>query len=148
MRDNLNIKIFLNTDEIFDSQYIRNKVFCEEQKVSKDIEFDGLDHLCVHFVVYKKNHPIGTARLREKRKGIFKIERVAILKSERLRGTGKFLMLSLIENVRENENLVKLILHSQTQVINFYKKLGFVRTGKEFFEDNIPHVKMIYKFKM
>ena len=148
MRDNLNIKIFLNTDEIFDSQYIRNKVFCEEQKVSKDIEFDGLDHLCTHFVVYKKNHPIGTARLREKRKGIFKIERVAVLKSERLRGIGKFLMLSVIENVKENENLVKLILHSQTQVTNFYEMLGFERTGKEFFEDNIPHMKMIYRFKM
>ena len=147
MIDNLYIKRFFYTDQIPDSQYIRGKVFCEEQRVSKDVEFDGLDHLCSHFVIYKKDVPIGTARLREKSKGIFKIERVAILKNERFKGIGKFLMLDVIEEAKKNKNLEKLILHSQTQVIHFYEKIGFIKTGDEFFEDNIPHLKMYYKFQ-
>ena len=29
---------------------IRDLVFCEEQKVSKKIEFDGLDEFCDHYL--------------------------------------------------------------------------------------------------
>ena len=43
--------------------------------------------------------------------------------------------------------LEKILLHSQTQVKHFYKKLGFEPEGNEFFEDDIPHIKMIYNFK-
>jgi len=29
--------------------------------------------------------------------------------------------------------------------VNFYKRLGFVISGKNFFEANISHHKMVYK---
>ncbi len=31
---------------------LEQKVFCEEQKISKEIEFDNLDHLCSHFLIF------------------------------------------------------------------------------------------------
>ena len=43
-----------SNDEINISFKIRKKVFCEEQNISEDIEFDNLDHLCNHFMIYKK----------------------------------------------------------------------------------------------
>ena len=58
---------------------IRNKVFCEEQKVSKIIEFDGMDEFCNHYLAKFNEFPVGTARVREKKGGIYKIERMAVL---------------------------------------------------------------------
>ena len=62
---------------------IRNLVFCKEQKVSKEIEFDGFDEFCNHYLAKINELPIGTARIREEKKGIFKIERMAVLKEHR-----------------------------------------------------------------
>mgnify|MGYP001380307447 CR=1 FL=1 len=126
------------------SQRIREIVFCDEQKVSKEIEFDGLDDICDHFMILKNNTPLGTARIREKESGVFKIERVAVLKNERLGGIGKLLMKEVIKNSFNNTKLKVLFLHSQVQVKGFYQKLGFKVVGKEFFEDDIPHIKMIF----
>ncbi len=47
---------------------IRSLVFCEEQKVSKEIEFDGLDEFCNHYIAKINELPIGTARIREEKK--------------------------------------------------------------------------------
>ncbi len=38
-----------------------------------------------------------------------------------------------------------LVLHSQVQVKGFYQKLKFKEEGEEFYEDGIPHVRMILK---
>ena len=62
---------------------IRDLVFCKEQKVSKKIEFDGLDEFCDQYLAKINELPIGTARIREEKKGIFKIERMAVLKKYR-----------------------------------------------------------------
>ena len=142
------IKKIESEKELNFSQKIREIVFCDEQKVSKEIEFDGLDDLCDHFLIFKKNNPIGTARLREKTPGVFKIERVAVLKKERLNGVGKLLMNEVIKYALNNQSLKLLILHSQVQVKNFYKKLGFKEEGKEFFEDGIPHIKMTFEIEL
>ena len=98
-------------------------------------------------IIFKKNSPIGTARLREKIQGVFKIERVAVIKKERLNGVGKLLMKEVIKNIISNDNLKMLILHSQTQVKGFYIKLGFKEQGAEFLEDDIPHIKMVFVTK-
>ncbi len=138
------IKKIESEKELNISQKIREIVFCDEQKVSKQIEFDGLDDVCDHFLIFKKNNPVGTARVREKEPGIFKIERVAVLKEERRSGIGKLLMKAVIKNTFKKYSLKMLVLHSQTQVKGFYQKLGFKEEGNEFFEDNIPHIKMIF----
>tara|TARA_B100002052_G_scaffold205340_1_gene187656 strand:- start:218 stop:664 length:447 start_codon:yes stop_codon:yes gene_type:complete len=136
-----------NNKELEISQKIREVVFCEEQKVSKNIEFDGLDSECDHFLILKNDKPVGTARLREKEPGVYKIERVAVLRDYRFLGLGAFLMKEVIKNSLNKKSLEKILLHSQTQVKHFYKKLGFEPEGSEFFEDDIPHIKMIYNFK-
>ena len=127
---------------------IRNLVFCVEQKVSKKIEFDGLDQFCNHYLAKINELPIGTARVREQKKGIFKIERMAVLKRHRKKGVGKAIIKKILKHYLNLNNMNKLILNSQIEAKDFYKKFGFVEVGKEFVEANIKHQKMIYEAKV
>ena len=127
---------------------IRNLVFCEEQKVSKKIEFDGLDQFCDHYLAKINNLPIGTARVREQTRGTFKIERMAVLKGYRKKGVGKAIMKKILKNYFNLSKINKLILNSQIEAKDFYKKFGFVEVGEEFVEANIKHQKMINEVKM
>ena len=127
---------------------IRNLVFCEEQKVSKKIEFDGLDQFCDHYLAKINEVPIGTARVREQTKGTYKIERMAVLKEYRKKGVGKAIIKKILKHYLKLSKMNKLILNSQIEAKDFYKKFGFVEVGKEFVEANIKHQKMIYEAKM
>ncbi len=127
---------------------IRNLVFCEEQKVSKEIEFDGLDQFCNHYLAKINELPIGTARVREQKKGTFKIERMAVLKGYRKKGVGKAIIKKILKHYLNLNSINKLILNSQIEAKDFYKKFGFVEIGEEFVEANIRHQKMIYDAKM
>ena len=124
---------------------IRNLVFCGEQKVSKKIEFDGLDEFCDHYLAKINDLPIGTARVREQTRGTFKIERMAVLKRYRKRGVGKAIIEKILKHYLNLGKINKLILNSQTEAKDFYKKFGFVEVGKEFIEANIKHQKMTYE---
>ena len=127
---------------------IRNLVFCEEQKVLKKIEFDGLDQFCDHYLAIINEVPIGTARVREQIRGTFKIERMAVLKRYRKKGVGKAIMKKILKHYLNLSKINKLILNSQIEAKDFYKKFGFVEVGNEFVEANIKHQKMIYKTQM
>ena len=124
---------------------IRNLVFCEEQKVSKKIEFDGLDQFCDHYLAKINDLPIGTARIREQKRGTFKIERMAVLKEYRNKGVGKAIIKNILKQYLAKNQNINLVLNSQINAKDFYKKFGFSEVGKEFIEADIRHVKMIYK---
>ena len=123
---------------------IRNLVFCKEQKVSKTIEFDGLDEFCDHYLAKINELPIGTVRIREEKKGTFKIERMAVLKRYRKKGVGKAIMKKILKDYLNSSKINKLILNSQIEAKDFYKQFGFVEVGEEFIEANIMHQKMMY----
>ena len=89
------------------SYAIRTKVFCEEQKISKEIEFDNLDHLCGHFLIFDDKKAIATARVRQKEKNVLKIERVAVLLEFRRLKVGSILM-----------KLLKIVLHYLFKLFN------------------------------
>ena len=127
---------------------IRNLVFCKEQKVSKKIEFDGLDEFCNHYLAKINELPIGTARIREEKKGTFKIERMAVLKDYRKKGVGKAIIKAILKHYLNLNKVNNLILNSQIEAKDFYKKFGFVEVGEEFVEANIIHKRMIYNVKM
>ena len=125
---------------------IRDLVFCKEQKVSKKIEFDGLDQFCDHYLAKINDLPIGTARIREQKRGTFKIERMAVLKGYRNKGVGKAIIKKILKHYLYQGKINKLILNSQIEAKDFYKKFGFVEVGEEFIEANILHIKMTYNF--
>ena len=119
---------------------IRRNVFVKEQNILEKIEFDDESIDATYFIAQYKNVYVGTARCRLTDFGI-KLERFAVLKSYRNLGVGKQLALYILNSIK-NEKLI--YLHAQETVINFYSKLGFKRSGSQFYEAEIPHQKMVY----
>ena len=120
---------------------IRKEVFCGEQRVSPDIEFDGLDSLCRHYLAFRSADALGTARVRDLNDGTAKIERVAVRAAHRGRGIGRGLMERALTDAR-NDGFRAALLHAQAHAGPFYSRLGFVQQGDGFTEAGIPHIRM------
>ncbi len=121
---------------------IRREVFCHEQGVSAEDEFDGLDAECRTYLVRLSGAAIGTARARPVGSGAVKIERMAVLKPYRGRGHGRRLMRRMIGDLK-HEGVDTITLHAQCHAAAFYRKLGFIDKGAVFEEAGIPHVRMV-----
>ena len=119
---------------------IRRRVFIEGQGVPEEIEVDGRDGGCDHFLVEYAGSAVGTARMREL-DGRVKVERVAVLESERGRGLGRALMRA-VERCARERGFKEVVLSAQTAVIPFYIDLGYLEQGETFYEADIPHKKM------
>lgn len=124
-----------------DIQNIRRIVFQTEQAVDPAIDFDGLDDIAQHIVVYADKQPIGTARIRYLNDQLAKIERVAVLPAYRGRGIGTQIMKAAIDFL-DKQNVAESKVHAQSQAVSFYQKLGFYPEGDTFYEAGIPHIVM------
>jgi len=140
---NLTIKKVNNKNDFEKVIDIRKNVFIKEQNVPYDIEIDGLDSTSEHFIAYLNDETIGCARIRTE-KSVAKLERIAVIKKYRGKGFGTKLTKFLIEYCKK-ERFDEIVLHSQTQVVDFYRKLGFKTRGKTFFEADIEHIEMYKK---
>jgi predicted GNAT family N-acyltransferase len=116
---------------------IRTRVFIEEQSVSADLEWDGLDIDCIHLLVKKNDSYIATARLLHNGK----IGRMAVIKSFRCCGVGSA-MLKKILTIAHSMEMKTVNLNAQVGAISFYEKFGFLKEGVPFDDAGIPHVRM------
>ncbi len=121
--------------------YIRKEVFIKEQGISEELDIDGKDSEAIHFLLKNFSKPIATARAREIENGVYKVERVAVLKDFRNYGYGKLIM-EKIEQALKSKGAKELVLNSQLKVSEFYEKLGYERVSNIFQEAGINHVKM------
>lgn len=129
-------------DSTVDIKYIRTKVFQEEQGVSAELEFDGLDDSTIHLLAYAGDKAVGTARIREIDADTSKIERLAVLPEYRQQGIGTQLMQFALSIITQR-NQSTVIVHAQAYIASMYQQLGFTIVGEQFVEAGIPHVKMI-----
>lgn len=123
---------------------IRKEVFVKEQGVPLEDEFDEFDTLnglSEHILVYYNEQPVGTGRVRWV-DGIGKLERICILEPYRKFGLGK-VIINALEEIAEEKGVSQVKLHGQTQAEVFYKKLGYQTSSSMFIEDGIPHILMI-----
>ncbi|MBT8195416.1 MAG: GNAT family N-acetyltransferase [Bacteroidia bacterium] len=120
---------------------VRRIVFVDEQKVSREEEFDEFEKSSHHYLALNNNQPVGTARWRKTNNGI-KLERFAVLQSQRKNGIGKAILDEVLKDVKNQEQ--KIYLHAQLSALDFYKKAGFIEEGEHFWEANIEHVKMVF----
>ena len=117
---------------------IRTAVFVDEQGIEAELEFDGGDPLCVHYLAYDiDGRPIATARMTADGR----IGRMAVLPDYRNQGVGSALLLSLIELAGEHK-LDEVYVHAQESAAGFYHQHGFIATGEPFQEAGIPHYSM------
>jgi len=117
---------------------IRTKVFVEEQGVSPELEWDGLDEHAYHVIAYAPDGtPVGTGRLLQDSH----IGRICVLKDWRGKGIGKSILEMLLVTAHKM-GYEKVTLHAQTRVKEFYSRRGFRARGKEFMEAGIAHIAM------
>jgi len=121
-----------------DAKLIRKLVFISEQNIPEQDEWDDLDAISQHFVVYDQSQPIATARLLANNS----VGRVAVLKAYRGQGIGRLIMLEIIAYAQAQKR-PNLQLSSQVHAISFYEKLGFSIQGDEYDECGIPHIEMV-----
>jgi predicted GNAT family N-acyltransferase len=121
-----------------DLRTIRETVFVTEQNIPQDLEFDKIDPDCYHVIARDNNHQaIGTARLSPE----FNIERMAVARSWRGKGVGAALLSALIEKARRSGSK-EVSLNSQSTVVGFYERFGFMKEGCIYNKAGIPHQKM------
>jgi len=117
---------------------VRERVFVEEQKVPRELEWDEWDERCDHALALDgTGSALGTARLLPDGR----IGRMAVLREWRGRGVGAALMEAMLERARQRF-MTSITLHAQTHAAGFYRRFGFSGRGGEFLEAGIPHVEM------
>ncbi|KAI9247044.1 acyl-CoA N-acyltransferase [Sporodiniella umbellata] len=133
---------------------VRHAVFVEEQKYTTEIEKDGLDSLCQHWVAVcdRTNAdgtadygvPVGNVRLIPKSENTAKLGRLAVFSQARGLYIGQKLVKTFIEYCKTN-SYSTIVLHSQYDRRGFYEKLGFVTEKGDdevFIESTTPHIRM------
>ena len=120
------------------SHKIRYNVFVIGQNCPEEMEWE-FEEDSIHFLLIYNKKPVATARYRKTKKG-YKLERFAVPKSERKKGYGHIILNAILKELKNKKS--KIYLHAQTQVIDFYKKLGFYIVGDEFEEAGIKHYEM------
>lgn len=138
-------------EELARTLKLREEVFCQEQGIDIKYEIDVFDDLnhkkSMHIIVTDKGRVIATMRV-VNCTDYAKIGRVAVAKDYRGKKVAtKMINFAIEECLKENLFNVRnkyFYLESQTQVVEFYEKLGFKRIGEEFEECGIKHCKMQY----
>ena len=141
---NLNdLKIISGTwdDLAEDAKSIREAVFIQEQKIDAEDEWDEQDPICLHFVLYLKEHAVATARLLSNQS----IGRVAVLENYRGKQIGQHLMKAVIQYAQE-QGFPYVKLSSQVHALKFYQALGFLEQGEQYLDCGIPHIDMYLYF--
>ena len=144
MKNNLKIEIVKWTDGLSQLKNIREKVFIQEQKVTPQLEWDGMDEKAIHFLVFNDKAAIGCARAIVI-KDHMQLGRMAVLKEYRGQGIGSALLEKAMTIAKLNQ-LSVIYISAQCHAIDFYKKFGFEVKSDIYLDAEIPHRDMTLDF--
>ena len=116
---------------------IRNEVFIYEQGFQN--EFDELDDISLHCVLYVNHQAIGVCRIYyDTTLHTYVLGRLAIIKSHRHLGYGSQLIIHAQQLIKEKGG-TSIHLHSQCKALAFYQQLGFHAYGEIDYDEACPH---------
>ena len=144
MENNLKVEIVKWIDEDESLTMIRQKVFIEEQNVTSQLEWDGMDEEAIHFLAFKNEKAIGCARAFVI-KNHMQLGRMAVLKAYRGESVGTALIEKVITTAKLNQ-LSAIYISAQCHAIDFYKKFGFEITSDIYLDAEIQHRNMKLEF--
>ena len=120
---------------------IRYEVFVIGQNCPANLEWE-FEEESTHFLIYDNGEAVATARHRKTKNG-YKLERFAVLESERGKSYGNIVLKVILSDLDNFKGLI--YMHAQIKVLPFYEKAGFIKEGALFEEAGIMHQKMVYK---
>ena len=144
MENNLKVEVVKWIDEYDSLTMIREKVFIEEQKVTSQLEWDGMDKEAIHFLAFKDEKAIGCARALVI-EYCMQLGRIAVLKEYRGDGIGSALIEKAMTTAKLNQ-LSAIYISAQCHAIDFYKKFGFEVTSDIYLDAEILHRDMTLNF--
>lgn len=117
---------------------IRETVFMQEQGVTPELEWDGLDEACHHALALSASgDAIGCGRITP----AGHIGRMAVLPAWRKKHVGSAILELLLDYAR-SQHLTQVEVAAQIQAMPFYQQHGFEAEGEPFLDANIPHRRM------
>lgn len=140
------IKTFdqLSTTELYSIMKVRIDVFVVEQNCPYP-DADGYDPKALHLWAEDGGEVVAYCRIFEP--GIkyeeASIGRVLTNQNYRRMNLGKILMRMAICTIETRFPNNSIRISAQDYLLNFYKDLGFIPTGKSYLEDDIPHSEML-----
>lgn len=132
----INFKVTNNLTE--EEKMIRETVFIDEQNFKT--EFDEIDDIATHIVMYLDNQPVGCCRL-YKQDNEYHIGRIAVLKPYRGNGYGERILLKA-EKAAKKMGADSISLSAQVRASGFYEKLGYKKYGEIYFDEYCEHIAM------
>ena len=136
----------LSLDEFHDIIQLREIVFVVEQDCPY-LDVDGKDKDALHVFGKYEGNIVATTRILKP--GIsydeVAIGRVVTSPTVRGMGMGKQLMEESMKFVQLHFGKVPVRISAQTYLLKYYKSFGFIETGQEYLEDNVPHFEMLYE---
>ena len=91
--------------------------------------------------VYENEAPVGFAAYLLKGHGIYKLDKIYILPSQQGKGTGRFVIDYIIDEIRkEGATALQLQVNRMNKAKSFYEKFGFVVIGFQEFDIGHGHV--------
>jgi ElaA protein len=136
----------LSTNEFHDIIELRLRAFVVEQNCSY-LDLDGKDKKCYHLICRDgMGNVVATARILPPGLSYpeVAIGRVVIDESIRGKGIGHTLMEEAMKFTEAEFGKVAIRISAQKHLENYYNKHAFYSTGKEYPEDGIPHVEMLF----
>jgi len=141
----MDVKRWLPPGEgIEDAAKLRLEVFVEEQGFSREAEFDAIDAIAHHLVVYDNNGaPAATGRIfaDKDKPELYHAGRIAVSGSLRGAGIGRAIMAEMEAKAAEL-GAARLTLSAQCRVRKFYEKCGYTAVGEEYLDEHCPHIDM------
>jgi predicted GNAT family N-acyltransferase len=123
-----------------EARQIRNEVFVKEQGFVG--EFDEIDNIARHIVIYEKKQPISTCRIYLNiKKQSFVIGRIAVVKEWRGKNIGTIMLDVAEDNIRRDGGK-SVILSAQVRVGGFYEKQGYKKQGMVYLDEDCSHIWM------
>ena len=122
-----------------EAAHIRREVFVTEQGFTN--EFDETDGIARHFVLFEDGQPAAVCRCHCEAGGRYRIGRIAVLRPYRGRNLGAVVVRAAEAHILAAGGK-EIRIGAQVRAKGFYERLGYETAGKEYLDENCPHVPM------
>ena len=136
----------LTLEELYDLLQLRSEIFVVEQDCVF-LDPDDKDQKALHVLGWEGSELAAYARVFGPGDYFTEasIGRVAVRERFRGRGFGIEIMRESVRAAAYRFGPIDIALSAQKYLEQFYKDLGFLPEGKEYLEDDIPHLRMVLK---